>query len=67
MGEVVRPNFSTTADLSVEQVLRRSLERQFDQVVVLGFDADGELHAFGSSSDLSTALLMFERFKKQFI
>lgn len=67
MGDVVRPNFSTTADLAVEQVLRRSLEKQFDAVVVLGFDADGELHAFGSSADLGAALLMFERFKKQFI
>ena len=67
MGEVVRLNFSTTADLPVEQVLSRSLEKRFDQVVVLGFDADGELHAFGSSANLSTALLMFERFKKKFI
>lgn len=67
MGEIIRPNFITVADLPVDDVLNKSLACKFEQVIVLGFDADGDLQAFGSSADLGTALLMFEKFKMKFI
>jgi hypothetical protein len=61
MGEVIRPDILTKADVPIDQVLEAA--KGCSTVFVLGLDRDGELYAASSTSDTGHLMWLFERWK----
>lgn len=60
---VVRPSFTTTADLSADDVIEAAIGCNIDKVLVLGVKPDGELFASASTAQVDSIVGLMERFK----
>lgn len=58
MGEVVAGNFITTLPIPPEKVLQAAIDRGLQEVVVVGFDNDGEFYFAGSDAGTPVNLHM---------
>lgn len=67
MGEVVTLDCVTRLDIPAERVLTQALERGLQNVVVIGYDADGEEYFCSSIADGGTALWLMERCKMKLL
>ena len=67
MGDVIKLQNVTRLDLPPEDVLEAALKQEFDGVVVLGLQSDGEEYFASSLGDVGTVLWLVERFKKQLL
>ena len=56
MGEVVNQNWPTRIDLPPERLLKAAQAANLTEVVILGFDADGEWYFASSSADSMRAI-----------
>lgn len=61
MGEVVRLNCLTTLDISPDDVLNSAVGK-LDQVLILGWDKDGELYVASSTSDMKLTVYLATKF-----
>lgn len=64
MGEVVELPVITTLDIPSERVLQKALDKGLQDVVIVGFDKDGDLYFASNKSDGGTVLWLFEMAKK---
>lgn len=62
-GNVVPFTGVTLNDTTPESVLESAKKVSLDIVFVIG-EKDGELYASGSTSDIGSALVLFEKFKR---
>lgn len=67
MGEVVEPSFITTLDIPVERILRKAQDAGLTTVVVMGWDAEGDLYFASSVSDGGEVLWLMEKCKKDLL
>lgn len=44
MSNVIEPSFITTLPIPVERILRKATEKDLKEVVVVGFDQNGEFY-----------------------
>jgi hypothetical protein len=65
MGDVIRAEFLTKADLPVDRVLDGA--KDLESVFVLGRDAEGGLVAASSTGDVGEILLMVEEWKHKLL
>jgi hypothetical protein len=65
MGEVVDLNVVTKLDLPPEKVLNKAADVKFLDVVILGFDEEGDFYFAASSADGGDVLWLLEMAKKQ--
>ena len=60
MGEVVDGNFSTSLDLSPESVLIGAINNGVKDVLVLGYDCDGQFYIASSTGYAPDLLMLVE-------
>lgn len=61
MGEVVRLNCLTTLDLNPDDVLTGNVGKM-EEVLLLGFDKEGEFHVASSKADLEHLCFLAQKF-----
>ncbi len=61
MGDVIRPRFQTKGPVPVDKVLDGA--RDLEEVLVIGWDKDGDIGAGSSTGDVAELLHLIERFK----
>lgn len=61
MGDIVQGNFITTLPIPPEKVLQAALDRGLAEVVVVGFDSDGDFYFSGSDASTPVNLHMLMR------
>jgi hypothetical protein len=61
MGEVVAGHFITTENSSPDRALESAAEYGLDQVVIVGFDKDGEFFFASSQADSGEVLYFLKR------
>ena len=66
MGEVVELGCWTKLDIPAEKVLTAAVG-QVEQVLVLGYDKDGDEYFASSWSDKTEVLWLVERFRQQLL
>lgn len=66
-AEIIEPDFVTRLDVPAERVLRKALECGLDNVVIAGYDKDGEEYFAASIADGGTVLWLVERLKRQLL
>jgi hypothetical protein len=64
MGDVVNLPVITTLDLPPERILQAAMDKDLDEVVIVGFDKNGELYFASNKSDGGGVLWLFELAKK---
>lgn len=64
-SNVIRANIITRLDTPVETVLQGALAHGLTEVVVIGFDSDGELYTAASMADGGAMLWLLELTKKR--
>lgn len=67
MSKVVVLPCVTSLDIPVEKILDAALEKELRDVVVLGYDADGDEYFASSIADGGTVLWLMERLKLQLL
>lgn len=67
MGEVVDLSVVTKLDIPPEKILRKAIEKCLTTVLVIGWDAEGELYFAASSPDGGDALWLIEKAKKRLL
>lgn len=60
MGDVVELEVDTIADIPVEKVLAGAMNHDIDDVLVLGFSADGGFYIASSNASCASNLLLVE-------
>lgn len=63
MGEVVEANFITTLPIPADRVIEASTGWGLKEVVIIGFDGDGELRFMSSMPDTGDILYWLEKAK----
>lgn len=63
MGEVIEANFITSLDIPADKVINGSAEWGLKEVVIIGFDQDGDLRFSSSMADTGDVLYWLERAK----
>ena len=66
-GNVVILNLVTRLDVPADRVLNAALEHGLDQVVISGYDKDGNEYFASSVADGGQALWLLERCKKRLL
>lgn len=61
MGEVVKGRFLTSQNSSPDMALECAAEYGLEEVVILGFDKDGEFYFASSQGDSAEVLYFLER------
>jgi hypothetical protein len=64
LGEVVELPVITSLDLPAERVLNAAIKEDLDEVVIVGFDKDGDFYFASNKSDGGGVLWLFELAKK---
>ena len=64
---VVQLDVLTTLDVPPEKVLNRALKAGLTEVIIAGYDKDGELYTASSVADGGAALWLVEMFKKKLL
>jgi hypothetical protein len=67
MGEVVELDVLTHLDLPVDRILKAALEKGLAEVVIIGFDDDGEFYFAASKADGGDVLWLLELAKKKLL
>lgn len=67
MGEVVFPAFETSIDTDPARILHEALSANLKQVVVLGYDQEGEEFALSSIASGATVVWLLERTKQRLL
>lgn len=67
MGDVVELNNITKLDLQPERVIRGALEKELTDVVIVGWDPDGEFYFSSSIAAGSETLWLLEIARKRLI
>jgi hypothetical protein len=63
MGEVVEANFITSLEIPADRIINKSAEWGLKQVVIVGFDEDGEMYFASSMADTGDVLYWLEKAK----
>lgn len=63
MGDVVEANFITSLPISPDRVIERSAEWGLKEVVMIGFDAEGEMFFASSMAEAGDILYWLEKAK----
>lgn len=66
-SNVIYPNFITSLDLPAERVLTAALEAELTDVVIAGYDKDGDEYFASSVADGGSTLWLIERLKKMLL
>lgn len=66
-SNIIPLDLVTRLDIDADRVLQRAMEKGLKQVVVLGYDADGDEYFCSSIADGGTVLWLLERFKLQLL
>lgn len=64
---VVFLNGGTEDDIPTDRVLQAAIERNLESVIVLGYDADGDLYMAYSTGDVSKINLLLDLTKAQIL
>jgi len=67
MSNVIYPKFITKLDLPAERVLEAAIEAGVTDVVLAGYDEDGNEYFASSVADGGTTLWLLERCKRQLL
>lgn len=67
MGEIVKYPGITKLDLPPERILSAALERELTEVVVVGFDKEGEYYFSSSVADGGSVIWLLEMAKKKLL
>lgn len=67
MGDVVILNVVTRLDIPVKRVLEGSLKEDLEEVVVIGYDKEGEFYFASNKADGSSVLWLLEQAKKELL
>ena len=67
MGDVIEANMITKLNIPAERVLRKAQEEKLSEVVVIGWDEDGEAYFASSVADGGEVLWMLELAKKRLL
>jgi len=62
MGKIIEFSGITLLDIDPDKVLEGAKD-ELEQVILAGYDKDGELYLASSSRDIGSNLLLLERFK----
>lgn len=65
MGDVVEANFITSLPIPADRVIDASAGWGLKEVVIIGYDADGELRFMSSMADTGDILYWLEKAKWQ--
>jgi hypothetical protein len=63
MAEIIQLDQPTLADVEPAQVLRGAIAADLDEVLVIGWTADGELYAASSTVDASKHVWLMDNLK----
>ncbi len=63
MAEVIELAVTTKLDLPVERVIKRAAEASLTEIVVVGFDEDGELFFAATKADAGAVIWQLEMAK----
>lgn len=63
MGEVVQANFITSLDIAPDRVINGSAEWGLKEVIIIGFDENGDFHFSSSMADSGDVLYWLEKAK----
>lgn len=61
MGDVVTPSFNTRLDLPVERILDAPEARALEDVILMGWDKDGDFYMAGTMAELGRIGLLLMR------
>lgn len=64
MGEVVELDVQTTLAVPSERLLQKAIDGAVTNVVIIGYDPEGELWFASSDADCRAVLWLMERAKK---
>lgn len=64
---VVVLNVITTLDVPPERILKGALHRKVKQLVILGYDEDGDEFFASSIADAGSVMWLMERMKKKLL
>lgn len=64
MTNVIELPVVTFLDIPVERIIRKAGEANLETVVIVGWDADGELYFAGSVADGGEVLWLLEKAKR---
>ncbi len=67
MSNVVYPHFITKLDVPAERVLQTAIDAGLTDVVLAGYDKDGNEYFASSAADGGDALWLLERCKKRLL
>lgn len=67
MGDVVLLNTVTTLDIPVERVLDGAKKAELQDIIIIGYDKEGEFCFASDKSDGGNALWLLETAKKQLL
>lgn len=67
MSNVAKFNGTTLADIPSEQVLAAASSKGLDEVLILGWDKDGQPYFASSTGDIGVALHLIEKFKQEVV
>lgn len=67
MGEVIQPDWTTRLAIPAERVLDEAMGARLTDVVILGYDANGDEYFATSMDDNSGILWLLERLKFQIL
>ena len=67
MGDVVVLDVETTVDIPAEKILQMALAAKLTDVVVVGYDDNGDLYFATSTAECGDNLLLFELAKAAMI
>lgn len=63
MSNVIEPSFVTRLPIPVERILRKASEEDLKEVIVVGFDQEGEFYFVSSEPDGGDVLWLLEMAK----
>lgn len=67
MGEVVELNAPTLLDIPSERILNKALEQGITDVIVIGYDKDGDFYFASCQADGGSVLWLLEMAKRKLI
>lgn len=63
MAEIIQLDQPTLADVEPAQILRGAIAADLDDVLVIGWTAEGELYAASSTADATEHVWLMEKLK----
>ena len=67
MGEVIQQNWPTRLDLPAQRVIDAATKAGLKDVIIIGYDADGDEYFASSIADGGSVLWLLERMKLQLL